>query len=103
MKIDTCKTFLFVDGEYSYCLINHGNHFLQGTKIYGKESLKFVPTMGWSWIFVESIFLKRDWTVDKKRIHDGVKELVEFPDGYWFTVRNSTFWYCKSISIHGMI
>lgn len=57
-----------------------------GTKIYGKESLRFVPTMGWSWIFVESIFLKRDWNKDKKRIHDGVKELVDFPDGYWFTL-----------------
>lgn len=61
-------------------------YILQGTKIYGKESLRFVPTMGWSWIFVESIFLKRDWNKDKKRIHDGVKELVAFPDGYWFTV-----------------
>lgn len=57
-----------------------------GTKVYGKESLRYVPTMGWSWVFVESIFLKRDWTKDKKRIHDGVKELVSFPDGYWFTL-----------------
>lgn len=61
-------------------------NIIGGTKIYGKEVLKYVPSMGWSWVFVESIFLKRDWKIDQKRIHDGVKELVSFPDGYFFTL-----------------
>lgn len=62
----------------------------QGTKIYGKSSLKLVPLIGWAWMFTESIFLKRTWDKDKEIISRDLKYICDYPDRYWVTVRNST-------------
>ena len=63
---------------------------IQGTKIYGKSSLKYVPLIGWAWMFTESIFLKREWEADKRIIVHDLKYLTEYPDNYWVTVRASS-------------
>jgi len=62
---------------------------LQGTKIYGKSSLKFVPLIGWAWMFTESIFLRRDWDQDRRIISRDLKYIRDYPDGYWVTVSQS--------------
>lgn len=59
---------------------------LQGTKIFGKSSLRFVPVLGWAWTFTESIFLKRAWETDKETISRDLKYIHDYPDGYWVTV-----------------
>jgi len=59
---------------------------VQGTKIYGKQSLKFVPLIGWAWMFTESIFLRRDWDQDRQIISRDLKYICDYPDGYWVTV-----------------
>jgi lysophosphatidic acid acyltransferase/lysophosphatidylinositol acyltransferase len=59
---------------------------LQGTKIYGKSSLRWVPLIGWAWMFTESIFLRRDWDKDKEIISRDLKYIRDYPDNYWVTV-----------------
>ena len=60
----------------------------QGTKIFGKESLRYVPLIGWAWYFTESIFLKRQWDQDHRIIAHDVARIINYPDGYWITVRD---------------
>jgi len=76
---------------------------LQGTKIYGKSSLKYVPLIGWAWMFTESIFLRRDWDQDKQTITRDLKCIRDYPDGYWVTVgdSNTAAVNCKDV-IDGM-
>lgn len=59
---------------------------LGGTKIFGKSMLKFVPLIGWAWMFTESIFLKRTWDKDKEIISRDLKYIRDYPDGYWVTL-----------------
>lgn len=59
---------------------------LGGTKIFGKSSLKFVPLIGWAWMFTESIFLKRTWDKDKEIISRDLKYIRDYPDNYWVTL-----------------
>ena len=40
--------------------------FPQSSKVYAKNSLKYVPLVGTTWWFTESIFLKRNYDSDKK-------------------------------------
>lgn len=63
------------------------NVLLQGTKIYGKSSLKYVPIIGWAWHYTESIFLKRQWDKDRQTLMKDLNYLKDYPDKYWFTVR----------------
>ncbi|XP_076466406.1 1-acyl-sn-glycerol-3-phosphate acyltransferase delta-like [Babylonia areolata] len=59
---------------------------LGGTKIFGKEMLRYVPLIGWAWYFTESIFLKRQWDHDRRIIAHDVARIVDYPEGYWITV-----------------
>lgn len=52
---------------------------LGGTKIYGKSSLRFVPLIGWIWLFTESIFLQRDWEKDKSILAKSLKNICDYP------------------------
>lgn len=54
-----------------------------GSKIYGKDILKYVPIQGWTWYFTESIFLKRDWEVDREILKKSIAEIVTYPPGLW--------------------
>ena len=63
------------------------SNILQGTKIYGKSVLRFVPLIGWAWFFTESIFLKRQWDFDRATIARDLSFLTEYPPGYFITVR----------------
>ena len=39
---------------------------IQSSKVYAKNSLKYVPLVGTTWWFTESIFLKRNYDSDKR-------------------------------------
>ncbi len=61
---------------------------LQGSKIVGKQPLKFVPVVGWCWIFTESIFIRRVWESDRETlVNDLRKILVDYPKKLFFNVR----------------
>ncbi|XP_054262888.1 1-acyl-sn-glycerol-3-phosphate acyltransferase gamma-like [Macrosteles quadrilineatus] len=80
--------------EHAYLIMNHrydvdwlvGWIFcerigvLGNCKAYAKKSIKYVPTIGWSWKFAESVFLERDWNKDKEAIGVQVRELADYPD-----------------------
>lgn len=66
---------------------------MQGTKIYGKSSLRLVPLIGWAWFFAESIFLRREWDKDRETIARDLKYIRDFPDNYWFTVSKVLYNY----------
>ncbi|XP_064613139.1 1-acyl-sn-glycerol-3-phosphate acyltransferase gamma-like [Liolophura sinensis] len=59
---------------------------LGGSKIYGKQMLRYVPLIGWAWYFTESIFLKRNWEHDRQVIMRDLKNLTHFPVNYWVTI-----------------
>jgi lysophosphatidic acid acyltransferase/lysophosphatidylinositol acyltransferase len=60
---------------------------LKGSKIIGKSSLRFMPLVGWTWLFTESIFIHRKWETDKKLLVESLdKILVDYPEGHFFNI-----------------
>lgn len=51
---------------------------LGNCKAFAKDSLKYVPVIGWCWWFSEFLFLQRNWTKDKYTIETKLKELFEY-------------------------
>jgi 1-acyl-sn-glycerol-3-phosphate acyltransferase len=49
---------------------------LRDLKWYVKDILKFVPGIGWGMLFLDCLFIKRDWTADKDLIHRVFKGIV---------------------------
>ncbi|CAH1800085.1 unnamed protein product [Owenia fusiformis] len=94
------ETFKLVGKEHALVLGNHKYdidwlmawlpvehlRMLGGSKIYGKEMLKYVPLIGWAWYFSESIFLKRQWEKDREIIKHDIGKLCDFPKDYWMTI-----------------
>ncbi|PNF37469.1 1-acyl-sn-glycerol-3-phosphate acyltransferase gamma [Cryptotermes secundus] len=71
-----------VDWLMGWVLCDRVN-ILGNCKTFAKKSIRYVPTMGWAWLFAESIFLERNWEKDKETIGRQIKELVEHPDPIW--------------------
>jgi lysophosphatidic acid acyltransferase / lysophosphatidylinositol acyltransferase len=47
-----------------------------------------IPILGWSWLFTESIFLRRIWESDRKILEHDIQQLVtNYPEQYYFHVR----------------
>ena len=44
-----------------------------------KDVAKYLPGIGWSFMFMEYPLLKRDWTKDRKRLETACKNLVNYP------------------------
>ena len=44
-----------------------------------KDIAKYLPGIGWSFIFMEYPLLKRDWTKDKERLEVACKNLHDYP------------------------
>jgi len=53
---------------------------LGNCKAFSKDSLKYVPVIGWCWWFSEFLFLQRNWAKDKYTIETKLKELFEYED-----------------------
>uniref|UniRef100_A0A2S2Q061 1-acyl-sn-glycerol-3-phosphate acyltransferase delta n=1 Tax=Sipha flava TaxID=143950 RepID=A0A2S2Q061_9HEMI len=51
---------------------------LGNCKAFSKESLKYMPVMGWCWWFSEFLFLQRDLAKDKYTIENKLKLLFEY-------------------------
>jgi len=56
---------------------------LGSSKVYAKNSLKFVPLIGTTWWFTESIFLKRNYDSDKKMMETCHAALQSYPCPFW--------------------
>ncbi|CAF3236758.1 unnamed protein product [Rotaria socialis] len=88
-----------LQSEYAIILVNHRYEIdwlvglvaaqeiglLGGLKIVGKRSLSLIPVLGWSWLFSESIFLRRIWENDKRVLEHDIQQLLNgYPDNYYF-------------------
>ncbi|VVC31726.1 Acyltransferase, C-terminal domain,Phospholipid/glycerol acyltransferase [Cinara cedri] len=59
-------------------VINERIGTLGNCKAFSKNSLKYMPIVGWCWWFSEFLFLQRDWAKDKYTIETQLKELFEY-------------------------
>jgi hypothetical protein len=60
--------------------------FRKGLKSVYKSSLKYLPIIGWSWVFSENVFLKRNWNDDKVVLAKSLKDILNYPKGYKYAV-----------------
>ena len=55
-------------------------------KAFQKDSIKYMPIIGWNFWFTQNIFLKRQAQRDITRIQDGVKSLKESNLPFWLVL-----------------
>ncbi|XP_050419796.1 1-acyl-sn-glycerol-3-phosphate acyltransferase delta-like [Adelges cooleyi] len=71
-----------IDWLSAWCYHDRSN-ILGGCKAFAKNSLKYMPVIGWSWWFSEYLFIQRDLVKDKRTIEVNLKELYEQKDPIW--------------------
>ncbi|XP_037080534.1 1-acyl-sn-glycerol-3-phosphate acyltransferase gamma-like isoform X2 [Pollicipes pollicipes] len=59
---------------------------LGSAKVYVKDMLRYVPIIGWSWVFSSIIFLRRKWDDDKEHIDRQLAVLADYPDPVWLLI-----------------
>jgi 1-acyl-sn-glycerol-3-phosphate acyltransferase len=81
-----------------------------------KDVLKYIPGLGWGLLFLESVFVKRNWTGDRKRVLSTFEKyrldkipiwMCMFPEGTRFTPKKrqaaEKFARAKGIDIPGNV
>ena len=53
--------------------------FLQGAKAIMKDVAKYIPGLGWTFLFMEYPTLKRNWKLDKDRIPAQCRQIKDYP------------------------
>jgi len=51
----------------------------QGTKAVMKDIAKYIPGVGWSFMFMEYPRLKREWAKDLDRLRNSCRNLADYP------------------------
>ena len=57
--------------------------FFQAAKVFVKNMMKYVPTIGWAWSCSDIIFLHRNWQKDQTIMESQVKEFFDYPYPVW--------------------
>ncbi len=52
-------------------------------KFFVKDALKYVPGVGWGMLFLDCIFLKRDWLADKRRVRATFEKILKYRIPIW--------------------
>lgn len=52
-------------------------------KWFVKRSLRWVPGVGWGMVFLDCLFVRRDWTADRKRIENVFRRLIRARVPLW--------------------
>lgn len=91
-----CNHHSDVDWVLGWLLAGHTG-CLGGAKCLMKKSLSYVPVMGWSWYFLEYIFLARSWDKDRPHLVKAIRRLSDFPFPFW--VRWATRWWHHGVAI----
>lgn len=52
-------------------------------KFYVKDMIKYVPGVGWGMLFLDCIFLKRNWTADRNKIDRTFSKINKFKIPLW--------------------
>nr|CAB3220646.1 1-acyl-sn-glycerol-3-phosphate acyltransferase gamma-like [Phallusia mammillata] len=74
-----------LDWVVSWVVAEYSN-ILGMAKCIAKNSIRYIPVMGWSFWMAESVFLKRKIEKDKKTLEKGFKALASFKQPYWFLI-----------------
>ncbi|KAG8583060.1 hypothetical protein GDO81_008265 [Engystomops pustulosus] len=59
---------------------------LGSSKVLAKKELSYVPVIGWMWYFLEIVFCKRKWEEDRKTVVQGLQNLRDYPEHFWFLI-----------------
>ncbi|XP_063775808.1 1-acyl-sn-glycerol-3-phosphate acyltransferase delta isoform X2 [Pseudophryne corroboree] len=59
---------------------------LGSSKVLAKKELSYVPVIGWMWYFLEMVFCKRKWEEDRKTVMQGLQNLRDYPEHFWFLI-----------------
>ncbi|CAM6103249.1 unnamed protein product [Calypogeia fissa] len=59
---------------------------LGGTRAIMKQSVKYLPVIGWSMWFSEYVFLARNWAKDETTLKAGYRNLKGFPRPFWLAL-----------------
>uniref|UniRef100_A0A7M4FI15 1-acyl-sn-glycerol-3-phosphate acyltransferase delta n=1 Tax=Crocodylus porosus TaxID=8502 RepID=A0A7M4FI15_CROPO len=59
---------------------------LGSAKVLAKKELSYVPVIGWMWYFLEIVFCKRKWEEDRKTVMQGLFNLRDYPENFWFLI-----------------
>ncbi|XP_055025500.2 1-acyl-sn-glycerol-3-phosphate acyltransferase delta [Misgurnus anguillicaudatus] len=92
------KSFALYGKENAIVVLNHNFEidFLCGwtfcerfgvlgsSKVLAKKELSYVPVIGWMWYFLEIVFCKRKWEEDRKTVVQGLRNLHDYPENFWF-------------------
>ncbi|KAG5852377.1 hypothetical protein ANANG_G00061750 [Anguilla anguilla] len=62
---------------------------LGSSKVLAKHELLKVPLIGWTWYFLEIVFCRRKWEVDRETVFRSLERLRDYPECMWFLL------YCE--------
>ena len=70
--------------DWLYCwMVGDRMGILGNCKAFAKESLKYVPILGWAGIWADNVYLKRNLEKDRSRMKNNLSELVGYPSPIW--------------------
>ena len=63
----------------------------QGTKAIMKDIAKYMPGIGWSFMFLEYPTLKREWARDQDRLKKSCQNLADYPVDMLVRAKTSSY------------
>ena len=70
--------------DWLYCwMVGDRMGILGNCKAFAKESLKYVPILGWAGSWADNVYLKRNLEKDRSRMKNNLSELVGYPSPIW--------------------
>jgi len=63
---------------------SHGS--IGNLKFFVKDIIKYIPGIGWGMLFLDCVFLKRNWTADFNSINNTFAKLRENDIPFWFMI-----------------
>lgn len=69
----------------------------KGAKSFAKKPLRWIPIMGWSWVFNEFAFLERNWNKDSHKIATALNKFLDYknPISFLFFAEGTRFTQSK--------
>ena len=70
--------------DWLYCwMVGDRMGIFGNCKAFAKESLKYVPILGWAGSCADNVYLKRNLEKDRSRMKNNLSELVGYPSPIW--------------------
>jgi len=70
--------------DWLYCwMVGDRMGILGNCRAFAKQSLKYIPILGWAGNFSDDVYLRRNLEQDRGRMQKKLRELVGFPSPIW--------------------